>query len=322
VVGDVCGLSGSEAQAVPAEIKIGPRRDPISLASVAPSSRNFAGSLRSVQLSAQSAVSIAPASAPRPRLVVDRILEVIQVCSTLPNGNCGVSLIMKKSLLIMAGLFASLQLHGQGTVWLSNVNLNAPVLNSLTLDNDGTPLRAVAGTTFSVALYWSPYGLTSLTAPDQPFTQVGQSVHLGFPPPAPPGSGAGEYRGGRRHRTWRRPSRRLRLVPSQSMGDRLWHFLRAGGCGWADERENCAAWGQQQRSSANRKLRHHAYNSGLPDWNIAHTFNGRAGAVRHRVGRVECLRSSLIPVEETYSSAVTRPALGRSRSTSGAPRWR
>jgi hypothetical protein len=103
---------------------------------------------------------------------------------------------MKTSLLITVGLFASLQLHGQGTVDFFNNGLNAPVLNSLTLDPNGTPLSAAAGTTFSVALYWSPYGPTSLTAPDQPFTQVGQSIHLGFLPPAPPGSGAGYYQGG------------------------------------------------------------------------------------------------------------------------------
>ncbi len=100
---------------------------------------------------------------------------------------------MKKSLLIAVGLFASLQLHGQGTVWFSNVvpRFHAPVIDSTTGTN------AVAGTTFSVALYWSPYdGPTSLTAPAQPFTQVGQSIHLGFPQPDPRGSGAGYYYGG------------------------------------------------------------------------------------------------------------------------------
>src|SRR6266581_3405733 len=97
---------------------------------------------------------------------------------------------MKKSLLITAGLFAILQLHGQGTVDFFNNGLNAPVIDSTTGNN------AVAGATFSVALYWSPYDPTSPTAPDRPFTQVGQSVHLGFPPPAPPGSGTGYYQGG------------------------------------------------------------------------------------------------------------------------------
>jgi hypothetical protein len=116
---------------------------------------------------------------------------VLQVCSTLPNGNCGVSYIVKESLLITVSLFASLQLHGQGTVDFWNYGrVNAPVIDSTTGTN------AVAGTTFSVALYWSPYGPASLTAPDQPFTQVGQTVHLGFPPPAQPGSGAGYYLGG------------------------------------------------------------------------------------------------------------------------------
>jgi len=88
---------------------------------------------------------------------------------------------MKKSLLITVGLFASLQLHGQGTVHLSNIGigLNAPVIDSTTGTN------AVAGTTFSVALYFAPYpnpdpGPGTLPPDPSTFTQVGYSVHLGF----------------------------------------------------------------------------------------------------------------------------------------------
>jgi hypothetical protein len=161
---------------------------------------------------------------------------VIQVCSTLPNGNCGVSLIMKKSLLITAGFFASLQLHGQGTVFFSNIPnqiIHAPVIDSTTGTN------AVAGTTFSVALYWSPYGPTSLTAPDQPFTQVGQSVHLGFPPAWSVGSGAGYYWGGTVYA--------LGIVPGGGLG---WFQVKAWETAYGTSYEQAAAAGPMNGRTA------------------------------------------------------------------------
>src|SRR5437899_8871515 len=88
---------------------------------------------------------------------------------------------MKESLVITVGLFASLQLHGQGTVNFSNIGigLNAPVIDSTTGTN------AVAGTTFSVALYFAPYpnpdpGPGTLPPDPSTFTPVGAPVHLGL----------------------------------------------------------------------------------------------------------------------------------------------
>ena len=89
---------------------------------------------------------------------------------------------MKKSLLITVGLFAGLQLHGQGTVLFNNFAVGLPqpaVIDSTTGTN------AVAGTTFSVALYFAPYpnpdpGPGTLPPDPSTFTQVGYSVHLGF----------------------------------------------------------------------------------------------------------------------------------------------
>ncbi len=94
---------------------------------------------------------------------------------------------MKKSLLITVGLFATLQLHGQstvdqGSVSFSNIGLSAPVLNSLTFDMAGTPLNAVAGTTFSVGLYFAPYDFSNPVPPDpSTMTQAGASANLVAP---------------------------------------------------------------------------------------------------------------------------------------------
>ncbi len=98
---------------------------------------------------------------------------------------------MKKSILITAGLFASLQLHGQGWVNFSNIGPKAPVIDSTTGTN------AVAGTTFSVALYFAPYAGPGTLPPDpSTFTRVGPSVHLGFLLPSGQLIGAGLYSGG------------------------------------------------------------------------------------------------------------------------------
>ncbi len=83
--------------------------------------------------------------------------------------------LLKRCLAIGVGMLASLHLYAQGTVNFSNLGLNAPLFNGLTCAN------AVAGTTYSVALYWSPYDPTSPNAPDQPFTQQGPSGHLAIP---------------------------------------------------------------------------------------------------------------------------------------------
>ena len=104
---------------------------------------------------------------------------------------------MKKSLLITVGLFASLQLHGQGTVAFQNIGLNAPVIDSTTGTN------AVAGTTFSVALYFAPYpypdpGLGTLPPDPSTFTPVGAPVHLGLLTTAGQLIDAGYYAGGAR----------------------------------------------------------------------------------------------------------------------------
>jgi len=102
---------------------------------------------------------------------------------------------MKTSLLIIVGLFTSLQLHGQGWVNFSNIGLKAPVIDSTTGTN------AAAGTTFSVALYFAPYPNPDPgpgTPPPDPstFTQVGQSAHLGFLTTSGQSIGAGYYTGG------------------------------------------------------------------------------------------------------------------------------
>jgi len=98
---------------------------------------------------------------------------------------------MKKSILITAGLFASLQLHGQGWVNFSNIGPKAPVIDSTTGTN------AVAGTTFSVDLYFAPYAGPGTLPPDpSTFTQVGGPVHLGFLTLDGHLIGAGLYGGG------------------------------------------------------------------------------------------------------------------------------
>ena len=105
---------------------------------------------------------------------------------------------MKKSLLITVGLFAGLQLHGQGTVLFNNFAVGVPqpaVIDSTTGTN------AVAGTTFSVALYFAPYpnpdpGPGTLPPDPATLTEVGQSVHLGFLLPSAQLIGAGLYNGG------------------------------------------------------------------------------------------------------------------------------
>src|SRR5712691_8805305 len=104
---------------------------------------------------------------------------------------------MKKSLLLTVGLFAGLQLHGQGWVVFQNVGsgLNAPVIDSTTGTN------AAVGTTFSLALYFAPYpspdpGPGTLPPDPSTFTQVGRSVHLGFLTLSGQWVAAGYYFGG------------------------------------------------------------------------------------------------------------------------------
>jgi len=60
---------------------------------------------------------------------------------------------MKKSLLLASAIFASLSAYGQGTVVFANSSATA-VTNIL------TGVRAVAGTTFMLQLYWAVDGTT------------------------------------------------------------------------------------------------------------------------------------------------------------------
>jgi hypothetical protein len=79
----------------------------------------------------------------------------------------------KKRLVLAIVLLATFQLYGQGTVNFSNFGLNALVYNSQTC------LNAVAGTTFSAALYFAPYDPLNPVLPDPAtMTQVGASTTL------------------------------------------------------------------------------------------------------------------------------------------------
>jgi len=90
----------------------------------------------------------------------------------------------KESLVLAIAMLATSELYGQGTVNLSNIGLNAPVYNSATC------LNAVAGTAFSVALYFAPYDPLNPVPPNPAtLTQVGASANLVVP---------GTYNGGSR----------------------------------------------------------------------------------------------------------------------------
>ncbi len=99
---------------------------------------------------------------------------------------------MKKLAITIAAVFATLNIFAQGLVNFSNVGLS-PTAPPYVYDNTGaTQVRAAAGTTFSVALYWAAY--VGATAPDpSTFVAVGQSTHV-----AAPGlpNQAGYYAGG------------------------------------------------------------------------------------------------------------------------------
>jgi hypothetical protein len=70
-------------------------------------------------------------------------------------------------------MLATFELYGQGTVNFSNLLKNAPVYNSATC------LDAIAGTTFSVALYSAPYDPANPVPPDpSTMTQAGASASL------------------------------------------------------------------------------------------------------------------------------------------------
>jgi hypothetical protein len=83
---------------------------------------------------------------------------------------------MLKELLPAASLLASFEIHGQGTVNFSNVGLNSPVGTACAPTGF---MPAPAGTTFSVALYFAPYGPANLVPPDpSTMTQLGASAFL------------------------------------------------------------------------------------------------------------------------------------------------
>jgi len=84
-------------------------------------------------------------------------------------------------VLITVAMLASHQLHGQGTVNVSNLTLPGSFVYD---QRYGAPVKAPVGTTFSVALYWAPVDPFNPTF--QPaasaFTQQGPSGHIGpFP---------------------------------------------------------------------------------------------------------------------------------------------
>jgi len=61
---------------------------------------------------------------------------------------------MKTLSLTVAAMLTGLNIYAQGCINFSNLGLNAPVTNSVTGD------KVIAGTTFAVALYWAPDGVT------------------------------------------------------------------------------------------------------------------------------------------------------------------
>ena len=90
----------------------------------------------------------------------------------------------KGRFVLAIAMLATFELYGQGTVNFSNNGLNAPVYNSATC------LDAIAGTTFSVALYSAPYDPANPVTPNpSTMTQVGASANLVI---------AGIYNGGTR----------------------------------------------------------------------------------------------------------------------------
>ncbi len=103
---------------------------------------------------------------------------------------------MKKLAITIAAVFATLNIFAQGTVNFSNVGLN-PTAPPYVYDNTGAAqVRAAAGTTFSVALYWSPQVAGVSTPPDPgTFIAVGQSIHIAAPG-LPISLQAGLYSGG------------------------------------------------------------------------------------------------------------------------------
>ncbi len=79
----------------------------------------------------------------------------------------------KGRLVLAIAMLATFELYGQGTVNFSNLLKNAPVYNSATC------LDAIAGTTFSVALYSAPYDPANPVPPDPAtLTQAGASASL------------------------------------------------------------------------------------------------------------------------------------------------
>ncbi len=79
----------------------------------------------------------------------------------------------KERLVLAIAMLATFELYGQGTVNFSNLLKNAPVYNSATC------LDAIAGTTFSVALYSAPYDPANPVPPDpSTMTQAGAAAPL------------------------------------------------------------------------------------------------------------------------------------------------
>jgi len=79
----------------------------------------------------------------------------------------------KERLVLAIAMLATFELYGQGTVNFSNLLRNAPVYNSATC------LDAIAGTTFSTALYFAPFDPLNTVPPDPAtMTQVGASASL------------------------------------------------------------------------------------------------------------------------------------------------
>jgi hypothetical protein len=79
----------------------------------------------------------------------------------------------KERLVLAIAMLATFELYGQGTVNFSNLLKNAPVYNSATC------LDAIAGTTFSVALYSAPYNPANPVPPDpSTMTQAGAAAPL------------------------------------------------------------------------------------------------------------------------------------------------
>ena len=91
-----------------------------------------------------------------------------------------------KLLAFCASCLAGLTVFGQGTVLFSNLGAPGYVINSL------TGQRAESGTTFTVALYFAPNGVTD----ESKFTQVGDSVNMGVDGGVPHSQLAGRFIGG------------------------------------------------------------------------------------------------------------------------------